>query len=231
MLTNHADYFMPAARFDIPDAVYQTLIHDIESGKTTASKFTTSGEINPSRDPLYNFYYKLGCKDGFFTLYNLPDSTKSKIEQIYEPFLDFVGKAYRIKLKSMQGMRWLVPHSDKWDTYKFYTSQETSKNVDILKHSVYGDACSIHVGLKTNHEITTWYKTHDPYEHTSWQRIWLQKAAKLKVENQRAYLFNNTALHGVTGFRRDLSRWVLTITWEDMDYADLVRRYKDFING
>jgi hypothetical protein len=111
----------------------------------------------------------------------------------YQTFIDHVGAPYKIRLKAMSNVRWLLPHSDRYNNEN-------------------GDACSIHIALDVNNEITNWYQFEGQFKMFNPLHVArLKKQKSIQLKNGQACLFDNQSIHSVTNCHPNKTRWCLSI--------------------
>lgn len=146
------------------------------------------------------------CK-GFFQCFRIDKNLEDRIYKHLQKFIDMVGQQPKIRFKVTHNVRKLMPHSDAADG---------------------GDLASVVVLIKGNNEVTTWYDAGRECHSSFKELLALNPVEKTQFDSQVSYLFNNEQVHGVSNCRPNQSRYLLSISWQNVTYDQLVDAYKRY---
>lgn len=201
--------------FDLPDNLFQMLLTEIaeQKFKGSFSKYTANGFKDDHW--IIKLLGKITFK-GYLKTYQLSDQSELEIYKHYKKFIDFVGRPYKIRFKTVGNTRWIPPHSDVENSHRGTSNPN-------------GDSCSIFVGIITNQEITNWYSYPKPFKlDYTFNPFLLKKQKSICLQNQAAVLFDNKTVHSVTNCDVKKERWALAISWQGLEYSELVKLYQEF---
>jgi hypothetical protein len=202
------DYAVIAPALDPGKDLYNALIGQIHTHSCQPSKFYMDGTNNNGQEPWFNrLYQQLSFSSGKFQIYTLSPTAEDLVYKHYQTFIDHVGAPYKIRLKAMSNVRWLLPHSDRYNNEN-------------------GDACSIHIALDVNNEITNWYQFEGQFKMFNPLHVArLKKQKSIQLKNGQACLFDNQSIHSVTNCHPNKTRWCVSISWQHINYQDLVNTF------
>jgi len=199
--------YQRVVNLDLPDTLYQKIKDSIQSSNIIQSAFYRSQ--NSSRGIVSRLIMRWFFKEGFFQVYKLDPEIEKEILEFYKPFTDIVGHSPKVRLKITHDVRRLMPHSDAADG---------------------GDRSSVVTVIQGNNETTTWYNRGDNCHSTLWDLLTMYQVDSISFNQRRAYLFNNAQVHGVTNCKPNNTRYLLAVSWQHVNYKDLIRAYDHFSN-
>lgn len=204
--------------FNLPENLHKQLLTEITTKQSIPSAFYLDANKTQDTDSwLFRLYQRYGFKKGNFQTYRLTEQNEKLVYDHYQGFVDYVGLPYKIRYKSMTGIRWLFPHSDFYDSYR---------GID----NPMGDSVSIYIGIITNKEITNWYSFNGQFKMNNiFHLLQLKKEKSICLEDQESCLFDNAAVHSVTRCNPTKERWGLAISWQGVPYAVIAQKYSEYI--
>ena len=198
------NYHRRVPEFTLTDKLHKQLVSEILSQQYIPT------DISHDRNNLKSNFWSVNFLNNFlFTgdirSHRLSESMEKQVRDYFHKFIDFINLPCKVRFKTLKNTHWIPPHSDNGARYN-------------------GDRCSISVGIIVNDETTNWYEVE---EITKIKYLKKKEAAKL-VEKV-TYLFDNNSLHSVTNCSPKKSRWLLSISWQDIGYAELYQLYQTWI--
>jgi hypothetical protein len=198
-------YHCRAPEFDLDKNLHKQLISEIKSQTYVSSDIFHDRSNLKSDFLLINFLNKF-LFTGDIRSHRLSDSMESMVKKHFQEFIDFVNLPCKIRFKTIKNTKWIPPHSDNGARY-------------------HGDLCSISIGVIVNNEKTNWY------ESCNFGKIkFLSKKETTKLIPACAYLFDNNSMHSVTECVPQKSRWLLSLSWQDIEYNQLCKLYETWKN-
>ena len=203
--------------FDLPVDLHQQLIHDMaqKDFRGNFSYFNTNSLKN--QPLLIKWLTKFMFGDVVFQTYQLSESSEQLVLAQYKDFIEFVGKPYKIRFKTLSNAKAMPPHSDVENSHRGTAHPK-------------GDYCSVFVGVITNNETTNWYTYAGRFVMDRVNPFKLKKKKSITVQDRQACLFDNNAIHSVTNCKPENTRWALAISWQDITYDELLKKYYDYCN-
>lgn len=198
------NYHRRASEFTLSGKLHEQLVSEILSQQYVPT------DIFHDRDNLKSNFWSVNFLNNFlFTgdirSHRLSEQMEQQVRDYFCKFIDFVNLPCKIRLKTLKNTRWIPPHSDNGARYN-------------------GDQCSISVGIIVNDEKTNWYEVEE------FAKVkYLKKKETTKLVERVAYLFDNNSLHSVTNCSSKKSRWLLSISWQDIGYKELCHFYQTWI--
>ena len=202
-------YLNRAQDLDLPMDLHQEILDVIaqDSVVPTSSFYTKDSGINWWQ----RIFLWASLDNGRFQIYRLPEKIVTKIEQHYAALIEKVGRPYKIRLKSTANARWLFPHSD-------------TETMDASLPQ--GDRCSLVLAIQCNDEVTNYYEFNgDQFRYRIRDFMRLRRRFSVTVKPREAWLYNNVPVHSVTGCDPARQRFLLAISWQDVEYRDLLAAY------
>ena len=199
--------YQRVVKLDLPESLYQKIKDSIQTSSITQSAFYRSQ--NSSCGIVSRLIMRWFFKEGFFQVYKLDTEIEKEILEFYKPFTDVVGHPPKIRLKITHDVRRLMPHSDAADG---------------------GDRSSVVTVIQGNNETTSWYNRGDKCHSTLWDLLTMYKVESTSFNQGRAYLFNNAQVHGVTNCKPNSTRYLLAVSWQNVNFKDLIKSYDRYTN-
>lgn len=201
--------------FDLPDTVHQQLVSDIQNCafRGNFSYFNPNSLKNQSK--LIRLLLRFMFGDVTFQTYQLSKSSEEMVYNHYKEFINFVGHPYKIRFKTLSNAKAMPPHSDVENSHRG------------TEHPA-GDYCSVFIGISTNNETTNWYDYNGTFRLDNVNPFKLKKRKSICLQNKQACLFDNDAIHSVTGCNPKKTRWALAISWQNITYEELLQKYYDY---
>ena len=194
-------------KLDLPEPLCQKIRDNIQHSNIKQSAFYRSQ--NSSHNIVSRLIMRWFFKEGYFQVYRLDETLEKEILEFYKPFTDSVGHAPKIRLKITHDVRQLMPHSDAADG---------------------GDRSSIVTVIAGNGETTSWYNRGDDCHSSWWDLLTMRKVDSISFDTDCAYLFNNAQVHGVTKCKPNSTRYLLAVSWQNVDYTKLSKAYDHYSN-
>ena len=192
-----------APDLNLPQTILQDLQQHIATGRVVPSFFNLSA--NTGKSFWEKILFKLYFGTGQFQVYRIDQALENKITAHYHDFLKLIPTPPKIRLKSTQGVRSLLPHSDAADG---------------------GDTASLTIAVMTNGEITNWHSAGAEFKLTPLSLLQLKRTTSVCLEPGQACLFNNAAVHSVTNCQPKAKRFVLTIGWQTVDFDQVLKAWE-----
>ena len=185
---------------NLPQDILQELQEHIATSRVVPSFFNLSANTGKTfwEKLLFKFYFGTGQ----FQVYRIDQALEDRITAHYQDFLKLIPAPAKIRLKSTQGVRSLLPHSDAAEG---------------------GDTASLTIAVVTNGEITNWHNAGPEFKTTPFSLLRLKKTKSVCLEPGQACLFNNSAVHSVTNCQPGAKRYVLTIGWQTVDFDQVLK--------
>jgi len=212
------NYVSLTPELNLPRDLHLLLVDEITLKKSIPSAFYLDATKTQENDSwLFKLYQKYSFKKGNFQTYRLTEDSEDLVYRHYKQFLDYVGLPYKIRLKSMRGIRWLFPHSDFYDSYR---------GIDTPN----GDSTSIYIGIITNSEITNWYSFNGQFKMNNiFHLLQLKKEKSICLKDRESCLFDNSSIHSVTNCNPKKERWGLAISWQGASFETIKQKYLEYI--
>ena len=199
-----------APALDISISLLRQIQNDINSGNIIGSAYNHK---NSDLSLLERIYRIIGFGTGKIQVYRLSEQTEQLVREYYNPFLSQFKEQPKIRLKSFQNVNWVPIHSD-------------------MARSPNGDCSSITIGVKTNGETTHHYDYLDQnvFEISFANRLKCKHSHATNFEDTHEYVLDNRGPHSVDGFHYGSHRYLLALSWNNIDYNSLVEIYNDYSN-
>jgi hypothetical protein len=222
-------YVTTTPEFHLPNELHEILLNDINGNTCIKAPLNYSKKTTlPTDSWLYKFYMSISFGNGTLQNYRLSELVEQQVVNYFQDFLNFVNQPYKIRYKSMQNVRWCLPHTDRFA--RGTDSAGSFRSTDGAG-TIMGDSCSIYIGIITNNEITNWYSgpTNFQFGDNVFNLFKLKKQESICLEDKKSCLFNNAAIHSVSNCDSSKQRWGLAISWKDISYDELAGLYQRYI--
>jgi hypothetical protein len=205
------EFFCRAEDLDLPEDLYQDINRAITHNALIES--ATCHTKNSGINIWQKIFLTATLADGKFQIYRLPDPLLERVVDHCRSVIDAVGQPYKIRMKSIINARQLFPHTD----------------IELMDHTPsQGDRCSLVFGIRCQDEVTNFYRfSGDQWRYRLRDFLRLRRAASLTVKPREAWLYNNVAIHSVTGCDRKNQRFLLVLSWSSIDYNDMKHKYQE----
>ena len=210
-------YCLLTPNFDLPQDLYQLLLKDIRSQEFRGNFSYFDPEKFKAKSKIIQFLKDCFFGQVVFKTHQLSELSEIAVLNHYRSFIEFVGRPYKIRFKTLSQAKMMPPHSD---------VSNSNKGTKFAR----GDYCSVFIGLLTNQEQTNWYTYNGIFNINRINLFKLKKRKSICLQNQQACLFDNDAIHSVTKCNPKNTRWALAISWQDITYNELLEKYYDYCN-
>jgi len=194
-----------ASVLNLPNDIIDDLEKSIDQNRIQSSWFrmdSTKGRAWIEKIILRWFF-----KQGWFQCYRVEPHIEERIYKHLHKFIDIVEKKPKIRIKITHNVRQLMPHSDAADG---------------------GDQSSVVVLIRGNQETTNWYNAGRECQGTWSEILSLTKIESVQFQPGASYLFNNEQVHSVSDCKPETTRYLLSISWQEVSYNKLVQTLKDY---